>query len=143
MYHKSIAKIMYKARNVKYAGFLWHSLIILFAAMLIHGCYYDNEEDLYPMTSGSDCDTTNVTYAETVAPILNQNCVCCHNQNNPTANVIVDNHADLITVVNNESFWGAINHDPNYAAMPQGGAKLPDCDLNKIKTWIDMGAPNN
>ncbi|HEX2618409.1 MAG TPA: hypothetical protein VHL57_12760, partial [Flavobacteriales bacterium] len=41
------------------------------------GCYYDNEAELYPSTF---CDTTNVTYALRVLPIIQSNCATpgCH-----------------------------------------------------------------
>jgi mono/diheme cytochrome c family protein len=28
-------------------------------------------------------------------------------------------------------------------AMPQGGAKLPDCYIKQIKNWVDADMPNN
>ncbi|MCF8304777.1 MAG: cytochrome c [Bacteroidales bacterium] len=121
---------------------LLQGLLIMLVAIAVNACYYDNEEDLYPM-SNTDCDTTNVTYSGTVQPILNANCASCHNETTANGNVIVSNYPDLMTVVNNGRFWGAINHEPGYTPMPQGGGKLSECRLAKIRKWIDMGAPNN
>lgn len=36
---------------------------------------------------------------------------------------------------------GAINQEPNFSPMPQGGDKLEDCTIDKISAWIDDGAP--
>ena len=52
---------------------------LLCAALLIEGCYYDNEEFLYG--KGSACDTSNVRYSGQVRAILQSNCVGCHNIN--------------------------------------------------------------
>ena len=39
--------------------------------------------------------------------------------------------------------YGALSWSNGFMAMPQGGSKLPDCNINKIKSWIDAGAANN
>ena len=118
-----------------------YSFLVILAIGLFQACSWDNEEELYPVAG--DCDTTNVTYSGTVASILDASCVSCHNSTFAQAGVVVDNHADLKVVVDNGRFWGAINHEDGYSPMPQGLPKLPDCDLKKIRTWIDEGAMDN
>jgi hypothetical protein len=117
------------------------STTIIFLMWGFTSCYYDNEKDLYP--TPPSCDTVNITYSGTVAPIMATNCNACHGTANPSGGVITDNYNDLKTIVDNGSLRGAINHLPNYSPMPQGGNKLNDCDLTKIGIWIDNGAPNN
>ena len=36
---------------------------------------------------------------------------------------------------------GAINHTTGFSAMPQGGDKLEQCDIDFLTAWIDAGAP--
>jgi hypothetical protein len=122
------------------------NLIKLCIGILLMGflqsCYYDNEEILYPDVA--ECDTTNVTYTGTVAPILDSyNCISCHGSSFPQGNVVLGNYDDLKIVVDNGRFWGAINHDDGYSPMPQNLPKMDDCDLKKIRTWMDEGAMNN
>jgi len=57
--------------------------------------------------------------------------------------VITDTYEGLSTQANNGNLWGAVNWENGYIPMPQGGGKLPACDLAKIKNWINQGAPNN
>jgi hypothetical protein len=129
---------------MKTQKFLLNIIITLSGMVLIPGCYYDNEEYLYPDNGGiNGCDTTNVTYAGTVAPILATNCNNCHNPVSPSGGVIVNNYSDLKQYVDNGRFWGSINHDPGYSPMPKGGGMLSNCNLLKIKKWIDNGALNN
>ncbi len=104
------------------------------------GCYYDNEEDLYP---NSGCDTTNVTFSGKVVPILQQNCYICHATAIANGGVILDTYAGVQVVVQNGKLWGSVNHESGFFAMPKDAPKLPDCDLAKIKIWLDKGAPNN
>ncbi len=122
-------------RKLLLAAFL-PLLIIAFSA----GCYYDNEEDLYPQ---EQCDTTNVTYSGKIVPILQGNCYICHATAIANGGVILDTYAGVQTVVMNGKLWGAINHQAGFFSMPKDAPKLPDCDINLIKIWIDKGAPNN
>ncbi len=115
--------------------------LIVLALAGLQACYWDNEEELYPAVV--ECDTTNVTYSGTVAVILDGSCVSCHNSTFAQGGVVVDNYDDLKVVVGNGRFWGAINHEDGYSPMPQNLPKLNECDLKKIRTWIDEGALND
>lgn len=126
---------------MKYTGAFYMLLII--AGLLLYACYYDSEEYLYPAGSGSGCDTTNVTYSGTVAPLLTTHCVGCHNPASPSAGIDVSTYSTLLVTVNNGKLWGTINHDPGFSPMPKNGSKLSACNLKKIRKWIDNGAPNN
>jgi len=114
-------------------------LIFLF---LIPSCYYDNVEDLYPFEAYA-CDTTNITYSQTIAPIMADNCNVCHSGANPQKNVITDNYPDLSIIAKNGQLWKSVNHDPGFVPMPYQENKLSDCNLSKINIWINSGSPNN
>lgn len=116
---------------------------LLSVMLFFTACYYDSEEELYPGTSGGNCDTTNVTFAGTIQPILASNCNSCHNSATQNGNVITDNYNSLIVHVNSGIFRKAINHETGAAKMPQNAPKLPACELAKIDAWINQGAPNN
>jgi len=119
-------------------------VLSLLAAMFLFSCYYDNEEYLYSGGGGpAGCDTTNVTYSGTITPILSNNCNGCHNASFPFAGIITSNYTDLMVTVNNGRFWGSINHDSGYSPMPKNGSKLSNCNLLKIRKWLDDGALNN
>lgn len=109
------------------------------AIALIQGCYYDNEEYLYPVTAS--CDTTGVTYNGTVAPIMAANCNGCHGSTAPSAGIVTDNLASV--KANMARIWGSVNHQGGYQAMPKNMAKLSDCNLAKIGAWKNAGMPDN
>jgi hypothetical protein len=115
-------------------------LILLMS--FLTGCYYDNEETLYPAGS-STCDTTNVTYSLTISSIMSTNCNACHSSAIASAGVKTDNYAGLSIIALNGKLWGVVNHDAGYPPMPKNGTKLSNCDLSKINIWIKAGAPNN
>lgn len=114
--------------------------LLSLVGLLVTSCYYDSEEELY---TDSNCDTTNVTFSGTVQPILAANCNVCHSADIASGGVITDNYNGIISHVNSGIFWKAINHEPGAIPMPQNGQKLPACDLDKIKAWINQGAQNN
>lgn len=116
---------------------------VFVALVSFGGCYYDNEEALYPqLTDG--CDTTNVTYAGSIVPILVANCYSCHsNANAPTFgdNIRLEAYADV--QANLTRIYGAVSWSGSYSRMPKNSGKLPDCSIRMIELWIAQGAPNS
>lgn len=119
--------------------FYW--VLMILAPFVLHSCYYDNLEDLYPQAPA--CDTSNVTYSNTVWPIINGNCTSCHSGGFPSGNVSLSNYNEIATAANNGSLLGAIRHENGWSPMPQGGGKLPECDIAQIETWVNAGTPDN
>jgi hypothetical protein len=89
------------------------------------------------------CDTANITYSGKVFPIIESNCLGCHNSPGTGGGILLDNYAAVKSQVNNGKLWGAINWQAGYYPMPKNGIKLSDCDISSIGTWINEGALNN
>lgn len=119
------------------------SKIPLFAAivfmLVLGGCYYDNEDDLY--LGVSICDSTNVTYSASVAPVFSESCNSCHSGGTPSGSISTDSYASV--KANIARILGTINHQTGYSQMPQGGSKLSACNLGKIRNWVNQGMENN
>lgn len=117
-------------------------VILVVFVMVFSSCYRDVEELLYPVSG--ICDTNNVTFSTTVAPLLQSNgCLGCHSGGAPSGNILLNGYSNVRIVSLNGKLFGAINHSPGFSPMPQGGNKMSACNINKIKTWIDAGSPNN
>ncbi|MDO7874628.1 hypothetical protein Q5H93_07780 [Hymenobacter sp. ASUV-10] len=104
-------------------------------------CTYSHGEPVPCIT-----DTTSITYAAVVSPIIQANCLDCHN----TANYQNDGdfqNFDQFTVLQSHALSGqlmrCLRHEPSVSAMPKGRAKLSDCDIARIQAWVDAGALNN
>lgn len=119
------------------------TFFLLLFSFTLAGCYYDKESELYPDTSCGD--TTNVTYAQSIAPIMVANCNTCHSSSNPSGGVITNTYEGLSVQAKNGMLWYAVNWEgPAQTQMPQGSNDtLSICDRTKIKKWIDAGSPNN
>lgn len=93
--------------------------------------------------SCDDCDTSNVTYSGFVVPVLNTNCLGCHNGAGANANIRVETYDEVKALVDNGRLAGTITHASGFIAMPYNTDKLSDCDIGGILSWINDGAPDN
>jgi cytochrome c553 len=94
---------------------------------------------------GVTCDATAFQYNANIKPLLTT-CNACHVGAAPSGggidlstytslkNYITDNPGRLLN---------SLKHTAGYSPMPQGGAKLSDCNIAQIENWINAGAPNN
>lgn len=117
--------------------------VIFTVVAICISCYYDNEEALYPALNTS-CDTTNVTFTGSIAPILANNCLTCHS--NAVANILgnairLENYADV--KVNAALIDQAIKHIGPISPMPKNGGKIRDCLITQFDIWLAMGTQNN
>jgi hypothetical protein len=91
------------------------------------------------------CDTTNVTWLQTIRPLIQNKCQGCHSSPNPGGGVDLTTHGGVQTVALNGRLMGSLDHLAGYSPMPQNvnNVKLPDCELEQIRHWVNQGAPNN
>ena len=115
-------------------------LCVFSALMVTPSCVSNNEEELYP---DQPCDTTQVTYSGTIAPIINQNCLACHGAIAPSSGIPLEGYDNLKAVVDDERLVGALRWQDGFSPMPQEAPQLPECDLDQIDVWVKAGAPNN
>jgi hypothetical protein len=114
-------------------------------ALLLSSCYYDKEDLLYGNTNNGPCtdSTGTVSYSQKVVPMLRQYCYSCHSGSFPSGNQLMGTYASDKAMAQNGKLYGTINHSPNYKPMPEGMAKMSNCQIATIKKWIDGGVPNN
>ena len=112
-------------------------LTIIFVFLCFAGCYYDNEEAIYPILDNS-CDTTNLTYATSIKQIMDENCVSCHSSASATnGNIKLTTYSDVSTQA--DRIYGTIAHASGFSPMPKKSAKMADCPINKFDIWIKTG----
>ncbi len=117
-----------------------NALGFLLGSILVVGCFYDVEEELYPDT---ECNLENISYSKIVLPILTTHCYSCHNADNNFGGITLEGYDRLKSFVETGQFVGAINHASGFSPMPKNAPKLEDCAIEKIKKWVADGAPNN
>ena len=121
-------------------------LLSIFFSSLIF-CTRVNEEDLRKKTTVSPetpppTIDTSYTYSGFIKPLLKKHsCLSqyCHNSNG----VELEPYNKLKSLINNRSFYGALNHEPGFDPMPSSEEKISEDELARVKKWIDKGAQNN
>lgn len=88
------------------------------------------------------CNLDNITFSKTVLPLIVNKCKGCHSGSNPSGKLALTTYNEIKAVALNGKLYGSVARLAGYSPMPVG-AKLPDCEVSKIKGWVDAGAPNN
>ena len=111
--------------------------LFLFIAVAASGCYYDNEEELYPFDF---CDVTNVTYSGTIQPIVQGNCAVpgCHVPGATSPDL--STYAGLKTVADNGKLRQQTVSGTHHATLRSAAL---DATNWPSALRLDAGAPNN
>lgn len=111
-------------------------LLFLLALVYLGGCYYDNEEELYP--DSFNCNVDNVNYELDIKPIVDTNCALsgCHVPG--TGRKDLSTYQGMKDIVDD----GRLNDRVIVKKdMPPSGG-LSKCDIDKINAWIQLGGPS-
>jgi hypothetical protein len=115
-------------------------LVSSMLAVYITGCSKQSADRL---TGGMTCDTTGISYAKQVFPILVDNCYTCHQGLNAPSGIDLSSFATLQTYVSNGNLVNAVNHTGTVPSMPLDLPMLPPCEISIITAWAHQGALNN
>ena len=89
------------------------------------------------------CDTSDVTYSGFVKPLLNTHGVGCHTGVDAGGGSLLTGYSTIKAIADNGKLLGSISHETGFKKMPQGEDKLPECDITKVRIWIEQGAQAN
>ncbi|MCA8832107.1 hypothetical protein [Hymenobacter pini] len=118
-----------------------HRYFAYLTVALLSSCAYDNAANIKPAVV---CNTpTTVSYALNITPLLDRNCRSCHNAVLLSGNVNLEDYNEVQARAKSGLLMGVVTHAPGFQQMPQGGAKLSDCDIALLQQWVTAGAPNN
>lgn len=114
------------------------ALLVVIGLTGLTGCYYDNEEELYPFSS-TTCDTTgfsSLTYQPDLKPLFDTQCAIagCHVANGAPGNF--STYAGIQARLPDIRQRVCVVKD-----MPLSPGQLTPCERAKVRVWIDAGAP--
>ena len=110
--------------------------LFIFALMLI-GLMSCTREKVTPIDQ--QCNTT-ISFANDVMPIMQANCIGCHEQGNASGGYDLSSYAAISA--NATAVLGSMKGS-GYQLMPQGGPALEDTTIQKITCWIEQGKQDN
>ena len=124
---------------------IWILIIIGFPLLITvtSGCYYDNKEELFQFVQEEECIIPSATYANDIVPLLVAHCNRCHRNDRQDGNVNLEGYQHVKPYVDDGSLYGSTIHDPRWPVMPTSGVRIPICEIEKMRIWIENGAPNN
>jgi len=97
------------------------------------GCTNNKKQTLL----GNICDTTDTKFSTVVNPIIESECLSCHNNSTAKGGVSLQGYDNV-----KANYLGVLS-TINNGSMPQGQPKLEDCTILKIQTWVNRGAKND
>ena len=120
---------------------------IIASALIVQGCSHNKADVDYPGQPGNTCDTVNMRYSVEIKAILDGHCKSCHDGAAITGFDLYD-YATISGLALDGNFTygtllSAVMHKGGAPEMPKDGAKLSDCDINKITAWVNAVAPDN
>ena len=117
-----------------------YNLSIAFAFLIVIGL-------LPSVGQAQDDNATKVDFVTVVKPILESNCLRCHNADDAEGGYQMDNKEDAMDYVeegdaqSSDLFLSLISDDEEeMMPPPDDGGPLKDSDIKIIRTWIDQGA---
>ncbi len=111
------------------------TMFAITAFVLLAGCYYDNEQILYP--GGSSCNV-DAKFSTQVFPLMQSRCAIagCHDAASTNFGGPFTNY-NLIKTKSIEIRSAVLS-----GLMPQGSSLTTD-EIKLITCWVESGAPNN
>jgi mono/diheme cytochrome c family protein len=80
---------------------------------------------------------TKDEFAESIRPVLAQNCAACHNSNNPKNRVNFLKANTIQDIESNRGLWRNVAAQLRNRTMPPVETKLTEDDRLRVATWID------
>lgn len=92
---------------------------------------------------------SSASFSKAILPLLQKNCTRCHGGSSPRAGLSLDSYTNVLKGSGRPAVVpGNPDSSPMYTlvksgAMPYGGPKLADANVQLIFDWIKAGAANN
>ena len=123
-----------------------NSVFTLFFIVILRGllaCKHEPIVVLKPELPTNPCTDSTLTYEKNIAPIFAKHCQNCHGDTRAERGIRFDFYIGATTYVGRDTsrFFCTVEHTGNCLPMPLGLPKMGDCDIQKIRTWVQNGMP--
>lgn len=120
------------------------SLVTVLAVMMMftYQCKHDPDTTGVPAQPDPPdpdptfCDTSNISYDNTVVPILQTNCYTCHSGSTTNGGIDLTKYETIVFLAQSGTLAGVINQEEGFTNMPPF-SKLDYCEIVQIEKWID------
>ena len=110
------------------------------SAFLLFSCA--KKEEILPEGCSKSLNSI-ISFKQEVYPIIQSNCLGCHDANNHSGGIVLENYKQISDSGKSGELYNSIFIQVSgFPQMPKGG-KLKDCEIALIQAWINKGALNN
>lgn len=88
------------------------------------------------------CETSNVTFSNSIAPLVATSCEGCHSGSYPSAGISLTNYDQIAAIASSGAFYGVVTSSSGWVSMPPG-IELSECNKETIRIWVENGYPND
>ncbi len=113
------------------------------SAIILHSCD-DNEPT--PSTNSQPqalCDSLDITYTGHIKSIVDVSCNTTYCHGSGIGGFKLSNYTEVKTAAEKTNWLGAIKHEDGFEAMPKGGTKLSDSQIQQLECWEKTGFKEN
>lgn len=92
----------------------------------------------------NNCDTSNVTFSNSISIVIQNNCLGCHNTNNAVSSgggILLDNYQNVKTQTVTGHLLCSLDWTSTCSKMPKGNTPLSFCDIRKFIIWNKNNCP--
>lgn len=87
------------------------------------------------------CDSTSATtYSAVIAPMIQTQCIGCHQGANPSGGVVLSTYSNVTSAVNSMGLVDAVNGVNGRSLMPPSG-RMSNCNVALLERWVRTGMP--
>jgi mono/diheme cytochrome c family protein len=87
------------------------------------------------------CDSTSATtYSAVIAPMIQTQCIGCHQGANPSGGVALSTYSNVTSAVNSMGLVDAVNGVNGRSLMPPSG-RMSNCNVALLERWVRAGMP--
>jgi mono/diheme cytochrome c family protein len=87
------------------------------------------------------CDSTSATtYSAVIAPMIQTQCIGCHQGANPSGGVALSTYSDVSGAVTYMGLVDAVNGVNGRSQMPPSG-RMSNCNVALLERWVRAGMP--
>lgn len=113
----------------------FHFLVVFGTFLLVNSCSKDEDPVNTP------CDGSMPSYTADIKPIINGNCLGCHNGTQSESGIDLTTYSGVKAMADAGRLLGALHHQSGFTPMPKDSPQLSPGELQLFDCWVQNGTP--
>lgn len=109
-------------------------ILAISLGIALYSCQSDNEED----KNGNKQPNGEISYLEKIQPIIQTNCMVCHNAQSGQGGLVIEGEATMLSLAQSGVLEEVLLLPANNPRKMPPGFNLSSADLNILLAWIEQ-----